>query len=96
MTEVIPVPYVEQRIVELRGLKAIIGPDLAELYGVEAKVLNQAIRRNLSRFPDDSANLPDPDILAAKIIEELQSALEELQTITDDFAQTPGAQDGKE
>jgi len=45
---------------------------------------------------EDSANLPDPDILAAEIIEELQSALEELQAITDDLAQTPGAQEGRE
>ena len=43
---------------------------------------------------EDSANLPDPDILAAEIIEDLQSALEELQAISDDLAQTPGAQEG--
>ena len=41
---------------------------------------------------EDSANLPDPDILAAEIIEDLQSALEELQAISDDLAQAPGAQ----
>jgi len=38
--------------------------------------------------------MPDTDILAAEIIEDLQSALEELQAITDDLAQTPGAQEG--
>jgi len=43
---------------------------------------------------EDSANLPDPDILAAEIIEDLQAALEELQAITDDLAQAPGAQEG--
>jgi len=43
---------------------------------------------------EDSANLPDPDILAAEIIEDLQSALEELQAISDDLAQTPGAKEG--
>ncbi len=42
---------------------------------------------------EDSANLPDPDILAAEIIEDLQSALEELQAISVDLAQTPGAQE---
>jgi type I restriction enzyme M protein len=40
---------------------------------------------------EDSANLPDPDVIAAEIIEDLQSALEELQAISDDLAQTPGA-----
>jgi len=42
---------------------------------------------------EDSANLPAPDILAAEIIEDLQSALEELQAISDDLAQAPGAKD---
>jgi len=37
-----------------------------------------------------------PDILAAEIIEDLQSALEELQAISDDLAQTPGAREGEE
>jgi len=43
---------------------------------------------------EDSANLPDPDIIAAEIIEDLQSALEELQAISDDLTLTPGAQEG--
>ena len=39
--------------------------------------------------------MPDsPEILPAEIIEDIQSALEELQAITDDLAQTPGAQEG--
>ena len=42
---------------------------------------------------EDSANLPDPDVIAAEIIEDLQAALEELQAISDDLAGTPGAQD---
>ena len=43
---------------------------------------------------EDSANLSDPDILAAEIIEDLQSALEELQAISDDLALIRGAQEG--
>ena len=39
---------------------------------------------------EDSANLPDPSILAAEITEDLQSALEELQAISDDLAAAPG------
>jgi len=45
---------------------------------------------------EDSANLPDPDVLAAEIIEDLQAALEELQAIQEDLAQTPGAREEKE
>ena len=41
-----------------------------------------------------STNPSVPKILAAEIIEDLQSALEELQAISDDLAQTPGAQEG--
>ena len=50
-----PIEYVEQRILELRGTKVILDSDLAELYGVETRVLNQAVRRNIERFPDDFA-----------------------------------------
>jgi type I restriction enzyme M protein len=43
---------------------------------------------------EDSANLPDPDVIAAEIIEDLQAALEELQAISDELAETPGAKAG--
>ena len=49
----IPVEVVKGKIYLLRGQKVLLDADLAELYGVEAKVLNQAVRRNLSRFPQD-------------------------------------------
>ena len=41
------------KILLLRGKKVIIDKDLAELYGVETKVLNQAVKRNIERFPED-------------------------------------------
>jgi type I restriction enzyme M protein len=44
---------------------------------------------------EDSANLPDPDVIAAEIIEDLQAALEELQAISEDLALTPEAQEGE-
>ena len=37
----------------IRGQKVMLDSDLAELYGVETKVLNQSIKRNLRRFPED-------------------------------------------
>lgn len=49
---VLPV-RVETRIQMVRGLKIITDADLAELYGVETRVLNQAVRRNQDRFPVD-------------------------------------------
>ncbi|MBN1340573.1 MAG: ORF6N domain-containing protein [Bacteroidales bacterium] len=41
------------KIYQVRGLKVMIDSDLAELYGVETRVLKQAVRRNISRFPED-------------------------------------------
>jgi hypothetical protein len=51
--QVIPAERIESRIFLIRGEKVILDSDLAELYGVEAKVLNQAVRRNHERFPED-------------------------------------------
>jgi hypothetical protein len=43
------------RIRTIRGHKVLLGPDLAALYGVETRVLVQAVKRNLERFPQDFA-----------------------------------------
>ena len=47
------VEQIESRIFVIRGQKVMLDADLAELYGVEIKVLNQAVKRNLDRFPGD-------------------------------------------
>ena len=44
---------ISQKIYIIRGKKVMIDEDLAALYGVETKALNQAIKRNSTRFPDD-------------------------------------------
>ena len=44
---------VVNKIYEIRNLKVMLDSDLAELYGVETKVLNQAVKRNTDRFPED-------------------------------------------
>ena len=44
---------VARRILLIRGHKVMLDADLAELYGVPTKVLNQAVRRNIQRFPAD-------------------------------------------
>ena len=55
MTEQV-MPYaVDDVIVTVRGQKAILDSDLAALYGVATKVLNQAVRRNARRFPPEFA-----------------------------------------
>ncbi len=43
---------IESRIFSIRGVQVMIDSHLAELYGVETKVLNQAVKRNTERFPD--------------------------------------------
>ena len=44
---------IQSKIRELRGKKVILDFELAELYGVETKVLKQAVKRNIERFPSD-------------------------------------------
>jgi phage regulator Rha-like protein len=44
---------IEQLIVRIRGQRVILAPDLARIYGVQTKALNQAVKRNISRFPPD-------------------------------------------
>ena len=47
------IEVIKHRIYEVRGMRVMLDRDLAELYGVETKVLNQAVKRNIERFPED-------------------------------------------
>jgi hypothetical protein len=49
----ISIEWIEQAIFLIRGQKVLIDADLAQLYGVETKILNKAVKRNLDRFPED-------------------------------------------
>jgi hypothetical protein len=49
----VPVKLIGKRIYLIRGHNVIIDRELAELYGVETRVLNQAVRRNIDRFSSD-------------------------------------------
>jgi len=51
--DLIPVERIENTILLVRGCKVMLDRDLAELYGVPTKVLNQQVRRNRHRFPED-------------------------------------------
>ncbi len=44
---------IQSKIYEIRGQKVMLDRDLAEMYGVLTKVLNQAVKRNPDRFPED-------------------------------------------
>jgi len=60
----INVATIESRIYFIRNQKVMLDTDLAELYGVETKVLKQAVKRNLKRFPDDFMFSPTINELA--------------------------------
>ncbi len=53
MRALIPIEIIEKKIYLVRSQKVMLDSDLAELYGVSVKVLNQAVKRNISRFPND-------------------------------------------
>ena len=51
--EIVPQQVIESKIFIIRGKKVMLDKDLAVLYGVETKMLNRAVKRNLERFPED-------------------------------------------
>ena len=70
-TGLIPHEVVERRIVLIRGHKVLLDIHLAELYEVPTKVLNQAVKRNLDRFPEDfmfRLNAEETDSLRSQFV----------------------------
>lgn len=53
MKSIVPLEIIEKKILLIRGQKVMIDSDLAGLYGVQTKVLVQAVKRNINRFPPD-------------------------------------------
>lgn len=53
MSKLLPKELIVQKILYIRGQKVMLDRDLAKLYGVENKRLNEAVRRNKNRFPED-------------------------------------------
>ena len=53
MSNEITAKTIESKILTIRNQQVMIDRDLAELYGTETKVLNQAVKRNIERFPED-------------------------------------------
>ena len=50
--QIIPIDNIQSLIFTIRGVQVMIDRDLADMYNVETKVLNQAVKRNLNRFPE--------------------------------------------
>jgi hypothetical protein len=50
---IIPAERIESRILLIRGQKVMVDSDLADIYGVTTKRLNEQVRRNIERFPED-------------------------------------------
>jgi len=53
MKDMIPAELIKQKILVIRGERVMLDADLAVLYGVETKRLNEQVRRNRERFPED-------------------------------------------
>jgi len=53
ISSIIPVQRIQRCIYVMRGHKVILDSDLADLYGVTTKRLNEQVRRNIDRFPSD-------------------------------------------
>ena len=67
----IPVDRIEKAILLIRGQKVMLDADLAELYGVETRVLVQAVKRNIERFPEDfmfQLSKEEADFLRSQIV----------------------------
>lgn len=51
--DIVPAEIIQKKILIIRGRKVMLDRDLAELYEVETKALNRAVKRNSERFPED-------------------------------------------
>ena len=52
-TSIVSLEQIANKIYHIRGVKVMLDRDLAELYDVETRVLNQSVKRHIKRFPDD-------------------------------------------
>lgn len=69
-TSLVPIERIENAIYLIRGEKVMVDRDLALLYGVETKMLNRAVKRNLRRFPSDfmfQLTVDEADVLTYQI-----------------------------
>jgi hypothetical protein len=70
MDSLIPAEMIERKIILIRGQKVMLDADLAKLYGVSTKRLNEQVRRNANRFPPDfmfQLNEEETELLRSQI-----------------------------
>lgn len=72
---VIPMERIERAIILVRGEKVMLDSDLARLYQVETRALNQAVKRNANRFPADFMFQLSPEEAAAVLVSRSQSVI---------------------
>ena len=88
--QTIPAEQIALRIRHFRGEKVLLDFDLAALYGVAVKVLNQSVKRNRERFPNDFMfQLSDEE---ARLLRSQLLALENRQTIENEGAEANWSQ----
>jgi len=71
VNEIIPPVKIQSKIYYFRGKTVMLDSDLAELYEVDTRVLNQSVKRNLSRFPEDfmfQLTVDEFEILRSQIV----------------------------
>ncbi len=83
----IPSERIESSILLIRGCKVMLSEDLAQLYEVPTKVLNQAVRRNIQRFPKD--------FMLQLTWEETRLIRSQIVTLKEAASSTPDSQRGK-
>src|ERR1044072_6970327 len=69
--QVVAAPAIERRIYLIRGRQVMLDEDLADLYGVETRVLVQQVKRNAKRFPADfmfQLTKPEAEVLNSQIV----------------------------
>lgn len=78
MTSIIPIENIVDKIYLFRGQKVMLDSDLAELYGVQTKRLNEQIKRNRKRFPNDfmfKLNKTEIQSISTRIYNNLRSQI---------------------
>src|SRR5216117_4498520 len=92
--EIVPADQIASRIRNFRGEKVLLDFDLAALYGVETRVLNQAVKRNADRFPSNfmfQLSVEDTEMISQRVTSSAG------QTVSDSsqIVMSPGKHRGK-
>lgn len=78
MNGIVAIENIQKQIYTIRGLQVMLDEDIAELYGVETKRLNEQVRRNIERFPEEfmfKLNETDMEILKSQFVASNNGAL---------------------